>query len=147
MANRPVPPLDLADDDRTTLITWSRIRALPQRLVLRARIVLLAVEGVPNRQIAARTATSQPTVQLWRSRYQSGGLTALEIDQPGRGRPKVYGDDLAPKIISTTLGNLRSRPPSRRAHRRRSPSKRAENGRPPLDATCADHDSRVDATA
>ena len=55
--------------------------------------------------------------------------------------------DLAPKIISSTLSKLRSRPPSRRAHRRRSPSKRAENGRPSLDATCADHDSRVDATA
>lgn len=104
MANRPVPPLQLVDDDRATLTTWSRSRALPQRLVLRARIVLLAAEGVANRQIAQRLGTSQPTVQLWRERYESGGLTALEIDKPGRGRPKVLGDDVTAKVISLTLG-------------------------------------------
>ena len=87
MANHPAPPLDISEDDRSTLTTWSRSRALPQRLVLRARIVLLAAEGMPNRQIAARTATWQPTVQLWRSRYANGGIAALELDQPGRGRP------------------------------------------------------------
>jgi transposase len=104
MANHPAPPLVITDDDRGTLTTWSRSRALPQRLVLRARIVLLAAEGMPNRQIAAKTATSQPTVQLWRSRYASGGIAALELDQPGRGRPKRHGEEIATKIISVTLG-------------------------------------------
>ena len=104
MANHPAPPLLITDDDRGTLTTWSRSRALPQRLVLRARIVLLAAEGMPNRQIAAKTATSQPTVQLWRSRYASGGIAALELDQPGRGRPKRHGEEIATKIISVTLG-------------------------------------------
>src|SRR5665213_1468588 len=99
-----MPPLDITDDDRSTLTTWSRSRALPQRLVLRARIVLLAAEGMPNRQIAAKTATSQPTVHLWRSRYASGGIAALELDQPGRGRPKQHGEEVATKIISVTLG-------------------------------------------
>src|SRR5665213_1117329 len=99
-----MPPLDITDDDRSTLTTWSRSRALPQRLVLRARIVLLAAEGMPNRQIAAKTATSQPTVHLWRSRYASGGIAALELDKPGRGRPTLHSEEVATTIISVTLG-------------------------------------------
>ena len=58
----PAPPLALTDAAFSALTTWSRSRALPQRLVLRARIVLLASEGVPNRQIALRLGASAPTV-------------------------------------------------------------------------------------
>ena len=103
MAFAPAPRLALDDDSRASLTTWSRSRALPQRLVLRARIVLLASEGVPNRQIALRLGTSQPTVQLWRSRFESGGLAALEIDKPGRGRPKVLGEEFTAQVVSTVL--------------------------------------------
>ncbi len=103
MANHPAPPLHLSDDDCSALITWSRSRALPQRLVLRARIVLLAAEGVPNLQIAQRAGTSQPTVRLWRSRFATGGVAALEMDRPGRGRPKVHDEHLASRIITMTL--------------------------------------------
>ena len=68
MANHPVPARDVSADDRAILTTWSRSYVLPQRLVTRSRIVLLASEGLPNRQIAARVGTTLPTVKLWRSR-------------------------------------------------------------------------------
>lgn len=112
MANHPAPPLAVDPADVATLTTWSRSRALPQRLVLRARIVLLAAEGVPNTQIAAEAGTSVPTVQLWRSRYAEGGVSALEAGRPGRGRPKVYGEAMATTIISSTL----RKPPGGRTH-------------------------------
>ena len=99
----PAPPLALTDDAFSALTTWSRSRALPQRLVLRARIVLLASEGVPNRQIALRLGASAPTVQLWRSRFEAGGVAALEIDKPGRGRPKVLGEEFTARVVSTVL--------------------------------------------
>ena len=112
MAFAPAPRLALDDVTRASLTTWSRSRALPQRLVLRARIVLLASEGVPNRQIALRLGTSQPTVQLWRSRFESGGLAALEIDKPGRGRPKVLGEEFTARVVSTVL----RKPPTGMSH-------------------------------
>jgi transposase len=55
-------------------------------LAARARIVLLAADGLPNAEIARRTGTSRPTVVDWRSRYDAGGIRALD-DQPRSGRP------------------------------------------------------------
>jgi hypothetical protein len=48
MANRPPPAHRLDDDQRAALSTRARSRALPQRQVLRPRVVLLAAEGVAN---------------------------------------------------------------------------------------------------
>jgi hypothetical protein len=61
MANHPAPPLDISEDDRSTLTTWSRSRALPQRLVLRACIVLLAADACPTARSRRKPrARSQP---------------------------------------------------------------------------------------
>jgi transposase len=67
-------------------------------LAKRARIVLLAGDGVPNVQIADRVGVSRPTVNLWRDRYRAGGLAALE-DAPRPGRPPVV--DEARVVIRT----------------------------------------------
>src|SRR5665213_696683 len=34
----------------------------------------------------------------------SGGIAALELDKPGRGRPKLHSEEVATTIISVTLG-------------------------------------------
>ncbi len=56
-------------------------------LAQRARIVLLAADGVSNVEIARLVGVSLPTVSLWRQRYAVGGLAAL-ADQPRSGRPR-----------------------------------------------------------
>jgi transposase len=112
MANHPVPALALTASQHDVLSTWSRSRALPQRQVLRARIVLLAAEGVPNRSIAARLGCSQPTVRLWRERFDAAGIASLEEDAPGRGRPVRYDEQTTAKVLSLTLG----RPPKGETH-------------------------------
>jgi transposase len=58
--------------------------ASPQKTVLRARIILLAAEGLANDQVAAQLGTSRPTVGLWRQRFVDLGLAGLaEADRPG----------------------------------------------------------------
>jgi len=52
----------------------------PHKIVLRARIILLAGEGVPNHAIAARLGTSRPTVLRWRGRFQQSGVPGLLKD-------------------------------------------------------------------
>ena len=43
----------------------------PQKVVLRAKIILLAVKGLSNNRIAKDMQTTRPTVLLWRTRFLS----------------------------------------------------------------------------
>src|SRR6267143_1459576 len=79
--------LEVSEEARRTLEGWIRARTSPQRLVMRARIALLASQGMANRRIAQDLGTSRPTVVLWRNRFRTGGVAALLEEAPGRGRP------------------------------------------------------------
>src|SRR3989304_4082300 len=79
--------LEGSDEARRTLERWVSAGTSPQRIVLRARIVLLAAQGMATRRIAQAVHTSRPTVLLWRNRFTVGGVAALLEDAPGRGRP------------------------------------------------------------
>ena len=52
MANRPAPPLVLREGDRDELARLTRSSSVRAGLAQRARIVLLASEGVSNTVIA-----------------------------------------------------------------------------------------------
>jgi len=84
---RVAAPLEIRESDRETLLSWTRSPAVKAGLAKRARIVLLAGEGVPNTQIAERVGVSRPTVNLWRDRYATGGVAGL-ADEPRSGRPR-----------------------------------------------------------
>lgn len=101
MANSPAPALVLFEGDRDRLESWVRSTTVTAGLVLRARIILLAAEGVANAQIAARLSTTPTSVWKWRKRYRESGLTGL-VDAPRVGRPKVIEDE---RIIAATLKN------------------------------------------
>ena len=72
MANRTAPALVLMDGDRERLESVLRSTTVPAGLAQRARVVLLASEGVANYDIADRVGASRPTVILWRDRYRRG---------------------------------------------------------------------------
>jgi hypothetical protein len=61
VANR-VRTLLLTDDQRAVLLRQARAKGSPARVVERARIVLLAADGVPGVEIAERVGCSEPTV-------------------------------------------------------------------------------------
>lgn len=94
--------LYVTPEQREVLETWSRSRAIPHRQVQRARIVLLAAEGVANEVIADQLNTSKPSVLKWRARFTEAGVDGLD-DAPGRGRRPVYGRQFVEKVIRTTL--------------------------------------------
>ena len=80
-------PLAISAEDREQLGRLVRGRATPQKMVLRARIALLAQQGLANRAIAKRLETNRNTVLLWRQRFAAGGLEALnDAPRPGRKR-------------------------------------------------------------
>jgi len=102
-------PIILSAEERTTLETWSRGRALPLRLVQRALIIQMAAEGALNQTIADELGVSRPTVQLWRDRFLALRLQGLEKDAPRPGRlPKVPHSKVAAVVEAT----LHSTPPN-----------------------------------
>lgn len=94
--------LEVSDAARRTLEGWVMARTSPQRIVMRARIVLLAAQGMANRRIAQEVGTSRPTVLLWRTRFVEGGLAALLEDAPGRGRPTSIAAAKVQRIVEAT---------------------------------------------
>jgi transposase len=88
---------DVTHEARETLERWISAGTTPQRIVTRARIVLLAADRYSNRAVARTLKVAVRTVNLWRRRYAAEGLTSLLRDAPGRGRPAVVttGDNVA----------------------------------------------------
>ena len=75
----------------------------PARVVERARIVLLAADGLTGPQIAERAGCTEPTVVKWRRQYAEAGLAGLE-DAPRPGGPKtVLTDEAVCEILSATV--------------------------------------------
>ena len=100
-------PLVLRDGDRSRLEALTRSSSVRAGLAGRARIVLLAAEGLPNAEIARRTGTSRPTVVGWRGRYEAGGIRALG-DLPRSGRPAEI-DEI--DVVVATLADDGRPPP------------------------------------
>ena len=71
----------------------------PQRLVLRARIVLSAAAGMPNAQIARDLGCSVSVVREWRRRFARLGLPGI-FDKPRSGRPAVHGPSTRLAVIA-----------------------------------------------
>src|SRR4051812_44557902 len=105
MAHPPAPALVLRDGDEAVLRSWSRSTAGRAGIAQRARIVLLASQGLTNSEIAHRVGVTRQTVISRRSRYETDGLEGLE-DAECLGRPRRI--DHA-KIVAETL-----KPPPRR---------------------------------
>ena len=62
---------------------------LPYFEVVRARMILLAAEGLPNDRIAARLDARREVVSMWRKRFFEGRLAGLE-EHPRPGRPRAF---------------------------------------------------------
>ena len=71
MPGPQLPPLDLTLDEQRDLTALVRRHTAPQQLVLRARIILLAADGLNNSQIARTLGLEADTVRLWRQRWQT----------------------------------------------------------------------------
>jgi len=87
MANHPAAPLLLRQGDRETLQRLVRSTSVRAGLAQRARIVLLAAEGISNTEIAQKVGTTRNTVIVWRARYEQAGVKGL-ADRDRSGRPR-----------------------------------------------------------
>jgi DNA-binding CsgD family transcriptional regulator len=90
---RSAEPIVLSEVERDELDRLVRAHSTPQQLALRAQIVLLAANGIGNRDSARRLGVTVQTVRCWRWRW--GGEPELALvdrlaDAPRPGTPPTF---------------------------------------------------------
>jgi transposase len=95
--------------DRERLDRLVRDRNTPQKVVWRARIVLLASDGLTATAIAAAVGTSVLTVRRWRRRYMAKGVDGLLKDATRPSRVTPLAPEKVKQVVHMTL---HERPPN-----------------------------------
>ncbi len=96
------PPIPLTDSQREILVSLSRSRTAPYREVQRARVLLLAGQGVANTRIAEQVGVSPSTVRSWRDRFAEQGLVKFGEVAAGRGRKPLLSEEKIAEIVRAT---------------------------------------------
>ncbi len=99
---RPLPPLQLNNDEKETLERWSRRRKTAQALAFRARLILACAEGRINEEVATAFHVRGATVGKWRARFIQQRLDGL-LDEPRPGAPRKISDQDVERVITKTL--------------------------------------------
>lgn len=102
MPNPVAPVVNLTDDERAELLSWSRRSKSANALAMRSRIVLAAADGLSNTAIADKLDINISSARKWRTRFVADRLDGL-LDEPRPGRPRVVGDDQVKELITATL--------------------------------------------
>jgi transposase len=96
---RVAPVVVLSEEQEAELTRLARSRRTSVRLSQRARIVLLAAQGLQNKDIAEQLGIGRVQVSRWRERYVESGLEGIERDLP-RGAPPLKVD--VQKLVELT---------------------------------------------
>jgi len=96
-------PVRVSDSERAELERLIRGRNTPQKVVLRARIVMLTAEGTPTGAIMQQLKTTCPTITRWRQRYAGKGVDGLCRDATRPGRKPRITDAQVGEVIERTL--------------------------------------------
>lgn len=111
-------PIIIPSTIQPILLKISRSKTLPVRQVQRAKIILLAADGLNNMQISHMSGLGQDSVSKWRNRFlrtlpllnevseKDPGHLEDEVlffldDQPRPGHPARYTDEQIIKILET----------------------------------------------
>lgn len=98
--SRRAAPATLTPEERKALETRAASRTAPYRQVQRARVVLLAAEGMANTAIAQEVGLSRAMVVQWRQRFLVERLPGLD-DRPRPGHPPTYSDVDRLRVLET----------------------------------------------
>jgi transposase len=97
------PLIELTDQERDELEKWSRGGKNPTRARERSRIVLLAAEGLQNKEIARHTGMDRGKVSRWRQRYATKRLAGILKDKSRRPGKPAISKTLTKRILHLTL--------------------------------------------
>jgi len=98
-----IEPITISAADGDRLQRLIRDRNTAQKVVWRARIVLLAADGLGAGVIAAATGKSQLTVRRWRRRFLAEGVEGLLKDASRPPRRKPLTAEQIARVVHLTL--------------------------------------------
>ena len=104
-------PLTLRPAERAELERRARSRAGRAHDAVIARVLLLLADGLTYRQIAERTARSEPFISKWKRRFGEAGLAGLYVRHAGRP-----AQVLTPKLEARILDWTRKPPTDGSTH-------------------------------
>src|SRR5262249_44997543 len=106
--------IELSPGERRELEARARKYTSPYRDVIRAKIVLLAAQGLSNDQIAARLDMPRQIVSKWRKRFFENGFPGLD-ELPRGGAPTRFSPTLVVQVkaLAWELPHRRGLPLSR----------------------------------
>ena len=93
----------VSDKDRVQLDQMIRNGNTPQKVALRARIVLFSSDGIPTGEIMRQLGTTTPTITRWRSRYETTGMPGLLKDRSRPGRKRRIAEAKVREVVERTL--------------------------------------------
>jgi transposase len=96
---RVAPRIELTHGQESELRKLAQSKLTSVRLAQRAQIVLLAAQGLQNKEIAELLGVGRVQVARWRERYLESGLQGIERDLP-RGAPPAKVD--VAKLVELT---------------------------------------------
>lgn len=107
--------VEIPEGIRHILLRYAKSRRLPARQVQRAKIILLAADGLNNMQISSQVNLGQGSVSKWRTRFLKelpklqeilekdsshleNAISSFLDDKPRPGQPRHYNDEQVMKI-------------------------------------------------
>ena len=97
----------LSPSDRVDLAGWVADRNTPQKLVWRARIVLMWADGAGVTAIVRALRKTKKTAYRWRDRYVECGIAGLKRDASRPGRKKPLSAAVIVRVVDITLHEKR----------------------------------------
>jgi transposase len=95
---RHATAITMTGEERATLEAWVHSPRTEQRMAFRARIVLLAAEGMGTERIARAVHTWPATVSKWRTRFGKERIGGLQ-DARRPGARRVYDEQTEQRIL------------------------------------------------
>ena len=92
-------PIKLTVEEKEALERLVRSSTAEQRLVFRARVILLAATGRLSKAVASEMRCQEATVGKWRRRFLHGRLEGLK-DAPRSGNPGIYSAETEQRILT-----------------------------------------------
>src|SRR5512143_3105760 len=101
MAGPKPPAVNLSEAEQQGLEKLVKAHSTPQQIVLRARIVLMASQGLNNEQVGRELHAGVDMVRYWRQRWLAGQaipLSELSVEErlhdlPRAGKPSALTAD------------------------------------------------------
>jgi transposase len=100
--NKAAAPLLMSAGQREALTVLARSSTAAHRQVQRAKVLLMAADGVANSHIAATGGVTPVTVRAWRTRFAEEGLAKFSVVRRGRGRKPGITPEQIEEIVRLT---------------------------------------------